>query len=227
MKREFGKILFLMTLLLVPGLCQAQMKIYTKSYRIQDFRSRTTRIVLDGPTELTVPLREEVTSLWTVSPYEFCSAAEYEKLKTDPDSYFLRAVTSKGIISLELAKGGREGDSNTLKKPLSLVTVPIAGENSLGTLQYMAAWVSIVQDYIDSAIGSERVAYSGIGTIRAPRPAMLKIIRDPKEAAIAFRNADALTAVEITITPDGTTATRPRYRYIIGTDNYALYAFRK
>ncbi|MBO4476150.1 MAG: hypothetical protein J5737_05480 [Bacteroidales bacterium] len=194
------------------------MKIYTKSYILQDFKSRTTRIVLDGPQSLISSLREDATSIWTVSPYEFCTPAQYEKLKGDPFSYFLRPVSSKGIISLVLTKGGRDHE---------LLSVPVAGDNCFDSLQYMAAFLSIVQDYAESAISSERVAYAGVPGVRKCRPAGTRLVRDPQEALAAFRAGDETAAVEIFISPDGTANTRPRYRYRVNAGNYKLYSFVK
>ncbi len=218
MKSAIGKILLLLVLLLPQIPAKGQMKIYTRSYMIQDFKSRTTKVVLDGPAELVSALRDEVTSLWTVSPYEFCTPAQYEKQKGTAGTYFLHPVTSKGIICLVLTMGGKEID---------LVTVPVAGEHYSGSLQYMAAFISIVQDYVESAIVSERVAYAGISAIRVHRPAGVRVIRDPSEASAAFSSGDESVAVEIVITPDGTSGTRPRYRYRVNAGNYKLYSFIK
>ena len=218
MKSAIGKILLLLVLLAPSIPAKSQMQIYTRGYLIQDFKSRTTRIVLDGPAELVSSLRDEVTSLWTVSPYEFCTAAQYEKQKGTAGTYFLHPVSSKGIISLVLTMGGREID---------LVSVPVAGENSLGSLQYMPVFISLVQDYAESAIGSERVAYAGIQALRTPRPARMRLIRDPQEASEAFRSRDESVALEINVSPDGTTGTRPRYRYRVNAGNYKLYSFVK
>lgn len=218
MKSAIGKILLLLVLLLPQVSANGQMKIYTRSYMIQDFKSRTTKVVLDGSPELVSTLRDEVTSLWTVSPYEFCTPAQYEKQKATAGTYFLRPVSSKGIVSLVLTMGGKETD---------LVSVPVAGDNYTGSLQYMPAFISIVQDYIESALVSERVAYAGISAIRTHRPAAVRLIRNPAEASAAFRAGDQSAAVEIFISPDGTTSTRPRYRYRVNAGNYQLYSFAK
>ncbi len=227
MKTVIGKILILVCLASLSLPCAAQMKIYTKSYRIQDFSSRTTKIVLGGSAPLRQSIRTAVTSLWTASPYEFCSEADYERLKGDPDSYFLRPVTSKGIISLELSKGGKDSNSNTLQTPMSIISVPVAGERYDAPLLYMPAFISIVQDYIIGAVSSERIAYSGIKSIKIRRPAGTRLIRSSSEAEEAFRAGDAGAAIEITITPDGSPESRPMFRYTVNAASYELYSFRK
>ena len=227
MKNAIGKFILLLALACTSIQAGAQMKIYTKSFRVQDFKSRTTKVVLDGPSELRSALREEVTALWISSPYEFCTLAQYEKSKADPDYYFLRPTVSKGIISLVLSKGGREGDPNSLKTPLSLISIPVAGENYLAPLEYMAAYVTFIQDYMDKAMESEAKAYLGLGAIKAARPGGLKVVKDPAQASESFRIHAPRTAVEVIICPDGTAQSKPRHKYLIGTETYELYSFSK
>lgn len=227
MKNAFARIILLLAFTCVSIHSGAQMKIYTKSFRIQDFKSRTTKVVLDGPASLRSALREEVTAFWTASPYEFCTPAQYEKSKSDPDYYFLRPVTSKGIVSLVLSKGGREGDPNSLKTPLTIISVPVAGENYDAPVTYTAAFVTFIQDYMDKAMESEAKAYLGLAAIKAARPAGLKVIKDQAEAAEAFENRAPRTAVEVLVSPDGTANAKPRHKYLIGTEYYQLYSFTK
>ncbi|MBR4827061.1 MAG: hypothetical protein IKZ91_04170 [Bacteroidales bacterium] len=208
MKNVLKILLLAAVLAFIPAIASAQKKIYTKSYRIQDFKSRTTMIVLGSNSKLDPSLREEVTALWTISPYEFCTPAQYDKLKSDPARYFLRPVTAKGIISLVLTKGGTDNSANVLETPMTLATIPIAGEESLGTIAYLPAFLSILQDYVERALDSERIAYSGISAV--------KTRRHPEDKAIT-----------VLVSSDGTAASRPRYRYVIDPGTYQLYSFRK
>ena len=181
MKRPIGKIIFLLFLLLLPLASWGQKRIYTKSYRMQDFKSKTTRVVLPGPPEFDQALRESITSLWTISPYEFCTKAQFEKQKSNPDLCFLYTETNRGIVYLTLAKGGKTNDTNPLKRPLEIISVPIAGErdSSGQELLYMPVFISIVQDYTDAAMESETAAYSGIGVITHGIPHGITIYTDP------------------------------------------------
>lgn len=228
MKRPIGKIIFLLFLLFLPLTSWGQKRIYTKSYRMQDFKSKTTRVVLPGPPEFDQALRESITSLWTISPYEFCTKAQFEKQKSNPDLCFLYTETNRGIVYLTLAKGGKTNDTNPLKRPLEIISVPIAGErdSSGQELLYMPVFISIVQDYTDAAMESETAAYSGIGVITHGIPHGITIYTDPAEAAEAFRNRRPASAVRIIITPDGNPASKPRHKMTFSTADYRLFAYR-
>ena len=154
MKNVLGKFLLLAVLLSAALPSWGQKRIYTKGYKIQDFKSK------------------EVTSLWTISPYEFCTQAQYEKQKTSPDNYFLHVEAVKGFIYLTLSKGGKNEDKDALNKPFTIVSVPIAGDRDKSGREciFMPAYISMIQDYTEAAMDSESVAYSGIRAIRKHRP---------------------------------------------------------
>lgn len=233
MTKQIGHILLIFALLVIPVSSQAQKKIYTRSFRIQDFRSRTTLVVtgalpgLEWSGELDETLMEDVTSLWDVSPYEFISATEYEARKSDPSSYFLIPVVDKGIVYLSLLKGGKDKDPDSLKHPMKLASVPVAGEKAKATVTYMPAFVSMVQDYIEAAIESEWVAYFGLGSIAKARPAGTRVYKDPLEAAKVFHSGDDGAAIRLAITPDGNPKSRPRHNMTFGAASYRLYSYSK
>ena len=227
MKSELGKLFLCMALLLLPLGAFCQKKVYTRSFRIQDFKTRTTKVVLDGPPSLVSALREDVTSLWSVSPYEFCTAAEYEQQKQDPSLYFLRPVVQKGLILLTLSKGGNDKDQNSLNNPMTIVSLPVCGENYEDPLLYMPAFISIIQDYAEAATDSERVAYMGLGSICRPRPRGVKVCKDPEESRRLFISGDPSAAIRVVITPDGNTAAKPRCTVVFGAETYELYSYAK
>ena len=228
MKRPTGKIILLLSLLLLPLVCWGQKRIYTKSYRLQDFKSKTTKVVLSGTPEFNQALRENITSLWTISPYEFCTQAQYDKQKSNPDMCFLYTEVNKGIVFLTLAKGGKKNDTNPLKRPLEIISVPISGEKDKSgqVLIYMPVFISIVQDFTDAAMESETAAYSGIGAITHGIPHGITIYTDPAEAAEAFRNHRPASAVRIVITPDGNPDSKPRHKMTFSTADYRLFSYR-
>ena len=111
------KILTIITLVLTafltlpaPASGQAkQAKIQTRKVKLSDFTTKTTKVVLCGGSLFDDALQEEMARRWLVSPYEFCSLAEYEKLKSSPDYYFLIPASTKtkkeaepGIVTLTL-----------------------------------------------------------------------------------------------------------------------------
>lgn len=232
MKNALGKFLMIVlstAALLLPAAATAQKRIYTRSFKMQDFRSKTTKVVLGGSDVFNAALRQEVTSLWTVSPYEFCSPAEYEKQKNNPETYFLYTESSRGIVYLTLGRGGNDAANDAFKRPLTVVSIPVAGEADAtgNTLQYLPAFISIIQDYADRAIDSEFAAYRGLGAISKRIPADVTLITDPEEASAAFTGCQPATAVRITITPSGRPEDKPRYRITFRTDTYEFYSLRK
>ena len=227
MKKAFGKFLLVLVLVATALPSWGQKRIYTKGYKMQDFRSKTTKIVLDaGPMGRSI--RQEVTSLWTISPYEFCTPEQYEKQKTSPDYYFLHTETSRGIICLTLEKGGKPEDPNDLKKPFTVVSLPISGEQDQSgrVYIYMPAYISVIQDYTDAAINSETVAYTGVKAICRGVPRGVRVVKDPAEADKAFSEHTPETAVRVTVTPTGDPSDKPRYHLTFGTEDYRLYSFR-
>jgi hypothetical protein len=115
-------------------------------------------------------LRQEVVDLWTVSPFEFCSPAEYESLKKSDAWYFLlvTAGQAKGeeepmVRFLTLEKGGAEsGDNIALRtEVISLPLCPVEG-GSGRELVFLPALVKGVQDFAVEAMNSEKTAYSGM-----------------------------------------------------------------
>ena len=227
MKKAFGKFLLVLVLVATALPSWGQKRIYTKGYKMQDFRSKTTKIVLDaGPMGRSI--RQEVTSLWTISPYEFCTPEQYEKQKTSPDYYFLHTETSRGIICLTLEKGGKPEDPNDLKKPFTVVSLPISGEQDQSgrVYIYMPAYISVIQDYTDAAINSETVAYTGVKAICRGVPRGVRVVKDPAEADKAFSEHTPETAVRVTVTPTGDPSAKPRYHLTFGTEDYRLYSFR-
>ena len=226
--KRIASVLLLAILFLPPG-AQAQKRIYTRSYMLQDFKSKTTKVVLGGDAALNASLRQEVPSFWTISPYEFCTPAEYEKQKNNPECYWLRPETVKGIVFLTLERGGKEDDASAFKRPFTVVSLPVSGEHdqSGGASIFMPAYLSIIQDFTDVAIDSEMTAYRGLQALARHAPKGTKVYDDPDEAANAFRNMEPDAAVRVLITPDGKPESKPRYKLVFGTSGYELYAYGK
>lgn len=219
----------LLAVLFTPLWAQAQKRIYTRSYMLQDFKSKTTKIVLGSNPELDAALRRDIPSFWTITPYEFCKPAEYEKQKNNPDCYWLHPETVKGIVFLTLERLGKEDDASAFKRPLTVISVPVCGEQdpAPAASTYMPAFLSIIQDFTDIAIDSEVTAYRGLSSLAKHAPKGTKVYTDPSEAAAAFRNMEPDAAVSLLITPDGDPKSKPRYKLVFGTSGYELYAYGK
>jgi len=229
MKRSIGKYLLLFILLFQSVSGWGQLRIYTRQYLLQDFKSKPTKVVLSGSREFKAALRQEITSLWTITPFEFCSQAEYSKQKNSSDCYFLHTEVSKGIVYLTLSRGGQKNDNDALKRPVTLVSLPIAGEqdDSNRAVIYMPAFITLIQDYSEAAINSEFAAYSGIKFMSTKRPKNCTLYTDPEEADKAFKSQYVDAASLLVISPDGNPKGKPRYEMAFGTSDYRLYHYAK
>jgi hypothetical protein len=157
-------------LLLVTASLFAQGKVTTRKHLFADFTDKITKVVMSGNDILDGALRQEVVDLWTVSPFEFCSPAEYESLKKSDAWYFLlvTAGQAKGeeepmVRFLTLEKGGADsGDNVALRtEVISLPLCPVEG-GSGRELVFLPALVKGVQDFAVQAMDSEKTAYSGM-----------------------------------------------------------------
>ncbi|MBO4843170.1 MAG: hypothetical protein J5490_01130 [Bacteroidales bacterium] len=145
--------LLLAALILLPALCSAQAKIYTKKVKLSDFPTKTTKIVLSGSDMLDGPLKEEIARRWRISPYEFCTLEEYDNLKKDDSYYFLRMVDVSGVSAFALSKEG-----------LEVINLPYctSGNPSGREMLYMPAFIDIMQAYVMDSINSDMTGYLGL-----------------------------------------------------------------
>ena len=164
------RLITLLALLFVSATLLAQGKVTTRKHLFADFSDKITKVVMSGNDVLDGALRQEVVDLWTLSPFEFCSLAEYESLKKSDTYYFLlvTAGRAKGeeeamVRFLTLEKGGADkGDNIALRtEVISLPLCPVEG-GSGRELVFLPALVKGVQDFMAEAMESEKTAYSGI-----------------------------------------------------------------
>lgn len=178
MKSQLTKYLLLVLMAFLPVLAYAQGKVYTRKVRIADFPIRTAMVVIDPDSQLCSLIREEVVSRWRISPYEFCSPQDYDRLKTRNDLYFLRIEEDGGIVYLVFSKGGVEKDDDPRKEYLEVVRLPAAVKNSeQATENFVDAYVDIIQRFVEDAASSDNVAYSGLKHYNVPG-----ITRRPKDS---------------------------------------------
>ena len=164
------RLTLLIALLCVSAALFAQGKVTTRKHLFADFSDKITKVVMSGNDVLDGALRQEVVDLWTLSPFEFCSMAEYESLKKSDTYYFLlvTAGRAKGeeepmVRFLTLEKGGAEkGDNIALRtEVISLPLCPVEG-GSGRELVFLPALVKGVQDFTAEAMASEKTAYTGM-----------------------------------------------------------------
>ena len=173
MMRRKAFIAALILSMLFPVLLMGEGKVFTKKVRLADFTTKTTKVVLSGSALWDANLKNEITSRWHISPYEFCSVEEYEALKNKPDYYFLRTVrttfkdeTGPGLLFLSLIKGGKEDTPDPMSRTFEVVGAPVAstGVSTGREFLFLGAMVDVFQDFVLDAMESDRQAYAGLNT---------------------------------------------------------------
>lgn len=228
MKRGFLKYCLALLAACIPMLLSGQGNIYTKSARLADFPQKTTKIVLTGHDITDAVLKEEITSRWRISPYEFCSVEEYEALRTGTRYYFLHIESDDEFTWMHLSKGG-PATGNPLYTAMEVVKVPVfsAGDPTTDELLYLPAFIDIVQEYLLKAIVSDRVSYQDLRGIVTRKKKGKHIITDEKQGRAFFIAGAPDTIIPIVVwgTPAG--KHRRYYRMKVSTDQHLLYEYRR
>ncbi len=148
-----------------------QAQINTKSVKISDFTQKTTKIVLTGNDFFDSFLKDEITAIWNISPYEFCTLEEFGALKTDDRYYFLLTTKGKfknekeaGLQFFTLVKGGPAAEKG-INKMLEIVSLPFAAaeEPSGREHVFFRAFLNIIQNFTLDAMEKDTNAYGGLG----------------------------------------------------------------
>ena len=146
-----------------------QAQITTKKEKIKNFAASTTKVVLTGDDFLDQAIEECVSGNWTVSPYEFCTNAEFESQKGNSAFYFLLVVKGQfrkekepGIDMITLVKGG-EGADKSVSDMVELATLPLrpTAEPTGRELLVLPVIIRNIQDKALEMSQSELKAYSG------------------------------------------------------------------
>ena len=183
MKRNFTIIVCILAGILFSADLFAQAQIYTRKEKLKDITAKTTKVVLSGDEMLDEALKESVAASWTMSPYEFCTNGEFEKLKTSDKFYFLLVVKGQqrkesepGIDMLTLVKGG-EGASKSINDMLEVVTFPLrsAVEPSGREFVLLPAFLNIIHEHAQNLISSEVKAYSTLSAEDTKKLAIKRI----------------------------------------------------
>lgn len=157
---------------LLSLICSAQAQINTKKVKISDFTEKVTKIVLNGNPFYDGAFQEEVSSRWRISPYEFCTLEEFERLKTDDNYYFMLLTDGKfkkevepGIRFLSLVKGGSDAKEG-IDKMIEIVTIPFAASDmpTGRELVFLPAILDIIQDYTLESMEKDIYTIGGISS---------------------------------------------------------------
>ena len=183
MKRNFTILICLLAGLLFSADLFGQAQIYTRKEKLKDITAKTTKVVLSGDEMLDEAIKESVAASWTMSPYEFCTMQEFEKIKTSDKFYFLLVVKGQqrkeaepGIDMLTLVKGG-EGASKSINDMLEVVTFPLrsATEPSGREFILLPAFLNIIQEHAQGLLSSEVKAYSTLSAEDTKKLAIKRI----------------------------------------------------
>lgn len=146
----------------------AQAKLMTKKFKLSDFTTKTTKVVMSGGEDiLQKTFEEEVRKRWRISPFEFCTVDEFEELRSDPDYYFLMCAPEDGsMLVLSLFHGGAKSDPDPTNEAFPIVDLPIESLDSPSGrgIAFMPAAIDIVQDFVQRSMMSESVTYKGLKT---------------------------------------------------------------
>ncbi|MBR5661621.1 MAG: hypothetical protein IKW99_08725 [Bacteroidales bacterium] len=160
-----------------------QAQIYTRKEKLKDLTAKTVKVVMTGDEVLDEALKQSVTNAWTISPYEFCSGEEFQKIKTDNKYYFLIVVKGQqrkeaepGIDLLTLVKGG-EGADKSINDMFEVVTFPFRSAEDPSGREFLMlpAFLTIMQEHAISLTSSEVKAYSSLGATDSKKLRMKQI----------------------------------------------------
>ena len=222
------KIILTVLLVILPVLSWSQGKIYTKKERMEDFSTRTTKVVVSGESLLAITLRQEVMSHWRISPFEFCTPEEYEKLKADNSLFFLNLVTEDGVAFLSLSRGGKD-DSDMLHKPFEVVRIPFAadGASTGQEFSFMGAIIDVLQRFTEDAIVSDIAGYANLSAYSKSLLKGKTVYLNPTEADKAMEEGTENAVCGIIITPVEPGKKASCYRMLISSDTHELYDYQQ
>lgn len=133
------------------------------------FGAKITKVVIPSTSLADLMLRDAVNKGWRISPFEFCTMEEYNKIKEDPNYFFLLRVDGRFRSELEpkveyltLVKGGPEVKKG-LYSSQNIITLPLQEiDNSSGTnLFLLPVYIDLIQNYIYKVQDNISLAFKG------------------------------------------------------------------
>ncbi len=138
-----------------------EQKIESGKEYYGDIPARMTKVVTAGDNSMTdLLLRNAVEENWNISPFEFCSYEEFERIKTDTSYYFLvrlekkhRSENDPAMEFLCFLKGNEKADRNISSMP-EIISLPLFPEDGDGDriFTYLPAYMNIIQNYIQKIV---------------------------------------------------------------------------
>jgi hypothetical protein len=156
--------------LLLPFMVWGQAQIETKKMKLSDFPQKVTKVVLTGNPLHDAYLKSNVAAVWNASPFEFCTMAEYNQLKSSDSYYFLLTTKGQfkkeaepGLTFLTLVKGGEEAATG-IGGMIEVVSFPFASVEDPSGREYvfLQTFLDIIQNYTLDSMEKDINAYTGL-----------------------------------------------------------------
>ncbi|MDZ4059379.1 MAG: hypothetical protein U1D64_04965 [Bacteroidales bacterium] len=164
--RHFSTIILF--LLITTGV-QAQRIVRETKHTFETFGAKITKVVIPSTSLPDLMLRDAVNRGWRISPFEFCSFEEYNRLKSDTNFFFLMRVDGMYKRELEpkieyltLIKGGPEVKRG-LYSSQNIITLPLqeSDDNSGKSLHLLPVYIDIIQNHIYKVQQNILLAFKG------------------------------------------------------------------
>ena len=157
-----------------------------------DIPARMTKVVTAGDNSMTDLLfMDAVREGWNISPFEFCTYEEFDRIKTDTSYYFLiradkmhRKSSDPSIEFICFLKGNEKAGDNLAAMP-ELIALPLFAADGYDdrVFTYLPAYMNIIQNYIQDIVDG-KIYPPGNGRIS------LKIPDKSRNSTILFNKDD-------------------------------------
>lgn len=133
------------------------------------FASKITKVVIPSTSLADLMLRDAVNRGWRISPFEFCTLEEFNRIKADTNYFFLMRVDGMYRRDLEpkveyltLFKGGPEVKRGLFSSH-NIITLPLQQSDDLTgvTLNLLPIYVDIIQNHIYKVQRDLSLAFKG------------------------------------------------------------------
>ena len=128
----------------------------------RDIPARMTKVVIASDNSMTdLIFKDAVEQSWNISPFEFCSYEEFDRIKSDTNYYFLMRIDkmhrSESDPVMEFVcflKGNGKAEGDNISAMPELIALPLFPENdnSDRIYSYLPAYMNIIQNYIQKIV---------------------------------------------------------------------------
>ncbi len=253
---KVAKIITIIAALTMSISAFAQAQITTKKEKVSDFTIKTMKVALSGNEFIDQAIRESMNNTWSLSPFEFCTIDEFEKLKNNEEYYFMvpvkalyRKETAPGVMMLCLVKGKPEAKNindmvDVISMPICAADIPSGREAAM-----LPGILDIMQGYVSKSM---QTGFKGIGSYTKPLSKSRKVvvceddlceaitekdkakyakkgvmITDEETADSLFMIGNAKTVVSYVVAPADPQKGSFCWNFLIDAKTHDLYYFRK